>query len=445
MSLQNTVDAAESAARNTSQELFALTDEQILGIGPEEVAGAEERTGIDTASAPRPADSGLDASRRGERSDENPEVREAASKGHTGAAVSVPVEPPKWLADKMKDPWLGDEARALWASMQKVQNEAAAFREVFANPEDARALKELYPGGVTEAKSAAERARQLEEIDGAYFGAAGKSPQELSAGRVALAQRLFAQDAAAFREMVREGVRLLEAMGGEASDKGKSLAASAKDVASSPAASSAQDKRHDNSPPIRQLEVNASPETVNSYRAFEKAANAELEKTVGAEISRRMEQALPNLRQMRAPGASEGQPGALLQERLGTAVREEIDAALKSDAQLGEQVAHVLAGRRFDDAARVQVVRLIDTRAQQLVPSAVRKVVGQWTQATLGARGKRSPSEETERADIGGANKSGTAAATRMEDGRDRPAKGQPSRARRVEYGKMSDEQILEM
>ena len=61
----------------------------------------------------------------------------------------------------MKDPWVGDEARELWEGVKRAQREAAEYREVVGAPEDARALKEIYPGGVAEARSAAERAREL--------------------------------------------------------------------------------------------------------------------------------------------------------------------------------------------------------------------------------------------------------------------------------------------
>ena len=57
-------------------------------------------------------------------------------------------------------------------------------------------------------------------------------------------------------------------------------------------------------------------------------------------------------------------------------MREEVETALRSDGSLGEQVARVLSGRRLDEAARMQVVRLIGDRAEQLVPGAVRRVVG---------------------------------------------------------------------
>jgi hypothetical protein len=100
----------------------------------------------------------------------------------------------------MKDPWGGEEAREFWDGVQQARSEAAAYRAAFATPEDARALKELYPGGVSEARAAAERARLLDEVDRAYFGTAGNSPEQLSASRAQLAQRMLREDPAAFRE-----------------------------------------------------------------------------------------------------------------------------------------------------------------------------------------------------------------------------------------------------
>src|SRR5467141_4890058 len=113
----------------------------------------------------------------------------------------------------MKDPWNGEEARELWNGVQQAKSEAAAYRAAFANPEDGRALKELYPGGVNEARAAAERARVLDDIDRAYFGAAGKSAREVSASRAQLAQQMLREDPAAFREMVFAGLRALEQSG----------------------------------------------------------------------------------------------------------------------------------------------------------------------------------------------------------------------------------------
>src|SRR5260370_34454378 len=113
----------------------------------------------------------------------------------------------------MKDPWNGEEARELWNGVQQAKQEAAAYRTAFATPEDARALKEVYPGGVSEARAAAERARLLDDFDRSYFGGAGKSVQEVSATRAELAQRRLREDPAAFRAMVFAGLRALEESG----------------------------------------------------------------------------------------------------------------------------------------------------------------------------------------------------------------------------------------
>ena len=100
---------------------------------------------------------------------------------------------------------------------------------------------------------------------------------------------------------------------------------------------------------------------------------------------------------------------------------------------------------------RRQVVRLIDARAQQLVPGAVRRVVGSWTQATLGARKRESGAEsagrgaDERRAERAPSSSQGTATGN---SGGDRNAQTAATRSvprGRVDYRKWSDEQILGM
>src|SRR5271157_186883 len=209
------------ATTSAAHDLFALTDEQILGMEPHtEVASGSlltdeqllEDAGTSTergaqehvAESKTPTE---DMTRR----DSTEQGKASAMQAQTG--VSVPQAPPQWLAERMRDPWHGEEAKELWESTLQAKQEAAAYREAIATPAEARTLKELYPSGVNAANSAAERARQLDEFDAAYFGAAGRPAEALSAARVQLAQRLMEQDPAAFREMVAAGVRLLERRG----------------------------------------------------------------------------------------------------------------------------------------------------------------------------------------------------------------------------------------
>ena len=280
----------------------------------------------------------------------------------------------------MNDPWSGEQARDLWNGLQTARQEAAAFREVFAQPEQARA--------------AAERARALEEIDTAFFGGAGKSAQEISSGREALAQRMLREDPAAFREMVFAGLRALESAG-----QNSSGAASREHVAAviRPRAVSAQptetpidtktppsEARFERPDPVGEGGHKVDSPAVAAYRTFEQSANEELERSVGGAIQHSLKQALPNLSQM--DRSASGAQGTSLRTRLQQAVRDDVESALKSDQQLGEQIGRVLATRRFDETTRSQVVRLINDRAQQLVPVAARRVIQDWTQTAFVTR-----------------------------------------------------------
>src|SRR5467141_589471 len=268
---------------STPHDLFALTDEQILEIEPEaqsvELSNAlppgrtQEASQVSPASLPAGSTAAtLDDGRR----------EPGATRPPT--TTSTP-EPPPWLAAQMKDPWSGEEARELWNGVQQAKSEAAAYRAAFANPEDARALKELYPGGVSEARAAAERARVLDDIDRAYF--AGDTAQ-----RSQLAQMMLREDPAAFREMVFEGLRALEGAGKQGNGTPSNTAASL------PATD--QKTPQDSGPTLRprsgeepratqgqhESPVTSHESQVAAYESFEKAANEELERSVGGAIER---------------------------------------------------------------------------------------------------------------------------------------------------------------
>jgi len=470
----------EDGGGSVAAEIFALTDEQILGMevegqeveaDPSSRESANSSQGPSTAAATAAASARDDKEERRRRSSQSTSSREELSVQdgkNAQPGMAVPQEPPAWLAREMSDPWVGEEARELWEGVQRAQREAAAYREAIATPEDARALKEIYPGGVAEAKSAAVRARELAEIDAVFFGAAGKPAEELRAGRVQLVEKLYSQDPTAFREMVEAGVRILGNVGGRSSD-GERVSQAATTLPGSlhsesqTARLSGRDDRQTGvtggdgqTDREAQAGVAVPQEVASRYREFERATNAELEKSVGGTIARAMEAALPNLRQVGREGPfgqTQGKQAPPLQERLRVAVREEVETALRSDASLGEQVARILSGRRLDEAARAQVVRLIDARAQQLVPGAVRRVVGAWTQATLGARktdavstsgGRGAEERRVERA----SSSSRTASGEQTADRNQKAAAGSAGRAAqrgRVDYRKLSDEQILGM
>ncbi|HUJ93542.1 MAG TPA: hypothetical protein VLW46_01105 [Candidatus Bathyarchaeia archaeon] len=389
----------------------------------------------------------------------------------------------------MKDPWSGEAARELWNGVAQARQEAASYRAAFATPEDAKALKELYPGGINEARATSVRARVLEDIDRAYFGLSGGTPEQASAGRAELAQRMLREDPAAFREMVFAGLRALEdaEKGSGSNGNASSLPRLAQVFATnrrenqsavaatlaSPAANTTANGSPGGTipaptPPSVVGAQHAAPQLGNSsaneahlaaYAAFEKAANEELERSVGAAITRTIEQALPNLHSGREEAIAGARHGVPLRDRLAASVRQDVESSLKGDRQLGEQIAQILSTCRFDNETRAQVVRLIDDRARQLVPVAAKRVINDWTQTTLAAHRSgaarsdaASARREVEPAVAPGlpAGQAGASPATvSSRAAQTRPA-AQPHRnasrsdARSVDYRKLSDEQILD-
>jgi len=171
MNQPSTSTITATNGESTVHDLFALTDEQILEIEPEtqDVEHSTTRQPARTQESSQVAPASLPAG--SPSAPQNGESRLEAST--TRAYASNSAEPPPWLAAQMKDPWNGEEAKELWNGVQQAKSEAAAYRATFASPEDARALKELYPGGVNEARAAAERARVLDDIDRAYSAQQG--------------------------------------------------------------------------------------------------------------------------------------------------------------------------------------------------------------------------------------------------------------------------------
>ncbi len=444
MDLAATISATRISGESTMQDLFALSDEQILEIEPQ----PEATRGDSAAPAERvPVSASGNVGAAAEPSvtgHQSPVASRESTEQRTGtqSQMALPLEPPAWLAAQMKDAWGGEEAREFWDGVQQ------ARRAAFASPEDARALKEVYPGGVSEARAAAERGRLLEEIDRAYFGAAGNSPEQLSTSRAQLAQRMLQEDPAAFREMVAAGLQALQeagqGSGGAASEA--SLPRLAQVFAESRSTVGAQ-----HAAPLPG-NTSATNQHVAAYAAFERAANEDLERSVGGAIEHTLAQALPSFEQHNTPVPVGAQRAAPLRERLAASVRADVEKALQGDRQLGEQVAQILAARRFDSDTRAQIVRLISDRAQQLVPGAAKRVLNEWTQTTLAAHRGRSQRTDAAsvRADVAQASVLARPAgsertSTRRQDVSRNSGQASSTRSPSINYRKLSDEQILEM
>jgi hypothetical protein len=431
--------------QSNAQDLFLLTDEQILEIDPEpqDVTLREDApsrstqqngTQGGTSTAPPSNQPATDGARLGESGSRSAE--------HASSPGAIPTQPPAWLAETMNDPQRGGEARALWEGAQRAQNEASAYREIFAKPEDAR--------------TAAQRARLLDDIDRAYFGAQGGTADQARASRTQLAAMMLREDPAAFREMVFEGLRALEAANVAAPVRAASAAANPQ----VPAQDAGAAFRTPVESGVQRAELKpgavspAQEAQLAAYGFFEKAANEELERSVGSAIDRALQQALPNLSKEEGATGAGARESVPLRSRLGATIRDDVEKALQGDRQLGEQIAQILSARRFDNETRAQVVRLIGERAQQLVPGAAKRALNDWTQATLAAHRMRSRTGDAQssRVDLSPATGQGSKAsaptASASRNAREEKNRATPPRntakSSRLDYRRLSDEQILD-
>jgi hypothetical protein len=121
-------------------------------------------------------------------------------------------------------------------------------------------------------------------------------------------------------------------------------------------------------------------------------------------------------------------------QKLSSEIYRELDAALKKDTALLQQVsANFTATQKsgqFGEKQRAAMAAMVMGKAKALLPAVAKRVVGDWTAAVVGANQARraKQSAAASRADVG-------------VGGAPRPVSTQ---AARVDYRKMSDEEILD-
>src|SRR5690348_137145 len=106
-------------------DLFLMTDEQILQIDPEpqdvEVGGVAPAA-LAVNSAEPAQTSRPESATSPEQSTRSTDPNHAQTQ-NAPASIATPSEPPAWLADTMNDPQHGAEARAIWEGAQKAERD----------------------------------------------------------------------------------------------------------------------------------------------------------------------------------------------------------------------------------------------------------------------------------------------------------------------------------
>jgi hypothetical protein len=411
-----------------------LTDEEILGIeSPSLAAGSSGGLRNDNASR---TGSLHDAAEAGGAAD--------AATGKTPQAEACATgEMPSWMAAAAADPKHGGEAQQLWREHQE-------FRAAFSSPEEARAIKELLPGGVQDVLTLRDATQSVDRIDAAIFSGDARAQSEVVA-------ELARANPGAFRAMFAEAAKVLAGMGqtianvpagANGSAAGPTLRENREGWGIRQTVDAGQDtsiasqallpnRRQDvgatTAAPVTnhesQITNHQSPVTSHQSPHFDPAAYASFERATNDAVARDVRGSIgETLARVMPEGVAEGAA-----RRIGEDIFNEVHRALAADRNLSEQVAGVLRDRRFGGAEQQRIASLLAGRAKQLVPSVARRVIGEWTSTVLNtARSKAArQAAAASRVDIAAPGGSLDSMPLRQMSPRE------------VNYASMSDEEIL--
>ena len=432
-------DVAPGVAGAPAAGAVYLTDEEILGIEPVGVSDtktnnvipseARNLSSIDDANNP---DTQRDSSGKGgPRNDSAPD---------SAAGKAPGAQMPEWMRVVAADPRNGGEAQQLWREHQE-------FRAAFASPEEARAIKELLPGGVKDVLTLRDATQSVDRIDAAIFSGDARAQSEVVA-------ELARANPAAFRSMFAEAAKVLAGMGQslEAGDRRQEAgnSAGANSAIGAVAGGELENRRQDagattagpatpRESQITNHETNHESPVTNhqspvtshpspnfdpaAYAAFERSTNDAVARDVRGSISDTLARVMPE-------GVADGAA-----RRIGEDIFNEVHRALAADRTLSEQVAGVLRDRRFGAGEQQRVAALLAGRAKQLVPSVARRVIGEWTSTVLDTARSKAARQAAAAARVDIAAPGGSLDSMPLRQ----------MSSREVNYASMSDEQILGM
>jgi hypothetical protein len=455
-----------------------LTDEEILGIdppSPKDGYGGQARTLVGNAATQRSADQAPSVgARHAVPLQPTAQASEQVSSATQGQVASTM---PEWMVAAAGDPTHGAEAQKLWQEHQE-------FRASFSSPAEARAIKELFPGGAHEAQTLRQAAQAVDQLDAAIYSGDARAQSEVVA-------ELARANPAAFRQLFSEAAKVLAGLGQDwpgnqtITRMGQNLPANTQTPTLSTTADEgwgtqnptqqnpgtnqvqatadrpASGRNHGSRPanyqslnpahPSHSLRASESPATnhqspVTSHQSpnqspqFDPAAYAAFERSTNDTVARDVRVAVGDtLTRVLPEGIAEGAA-----RRIGDDIFNEIHRTLASDRTLSEQIGEILRGSsressangwRFGMAEQQRVASLLASRAKQLVPGVARRVIGEWTSSVLGASRSKSARQASAAARVDIAAPGGSLDSTPL----------RPMSNREIDYASMSDDQILGM
>lgn len=410
--------ASTAGAGNAGNAAGAYSsDEEILGIGDAATDASAASATLDVAEGVDPGEKDRSGTAEGTESAEKTKAAGKTEGTESGEGKPIPAE---------------------FAAIFAAEGTGPKLRDIFQREAEYR---EMFPS-VNEARAAVHAQRELARVDELFdsgdpaahvelmAGLAQRDPAAFRSLAATFGERLAEIDPQAFRvisgEFARaalEAVHLPEQIDllARAAEKGDAGAVkfladqvagrieSLRKVAGSAASAAGKN----------QVSSFVRPAGAAAGR-FVESVNANVERGVAQAVGGRVAELLPD-----APEAT--------RHKIAADIYRELDAALKKDSALLQQVtANFQAAHQagqFGEPQKAVMAALVMSKAKALLPGVAKRVVGDWTAAVMSASQARRAKQGAAagRADVG-------------VGGAPRPVSTQ---AARVNYGKMSDEEIL--
>jgi hypothetical protein len=294
---------------------------------------------------------------------------------------------------------ISEDARAALDAnpeLERAWEDASAYRESFATPEEARDATALVA--------------DLNRLDTLFHS---RTPEN----HVELARSLASLDPAAFASLTEAMGRVSAELRRESGSGAATPKAPAEltGVATQPAATQAPNAERERAATTQLTPTAAQAE-------FFQAANAAAVEGVLQAIESQVERLLPE-------GISKSARNRVVGE-----IYRELDGTLRANRQLTQQMREAFRGGALDPEHQRAIVSMITGRARQALPGVAKRVLNEWTTTLLAANHERRTRQRTaeKRVDIAGSGGNGN-------DGRRTAA------PREVDYARMSDADILNL
>ncbi len=289
--------------------------------------------------------------------------------------------------------------------LRRAWDEATAYHETFSTPQ--------------EACTARARLVDLDRMDALFFSRRPEDHNELARAVAALDPSAFSSLAQAMAQLA-SGARTEGGSGAGYLDA--HAAVSQVPVATGPS-SPAQQSQTNSDGPRTALAPSSDGRNLSPAQAdFFHAANAAAVEEVLGAIESQVERLLPE------------EISKSARNRVVGEIYRELDTTLRSNRQLAQQVREAFRSGSLDAEHQLALVSLVAGRARQALPGVSKRVLNEWTSTIVAANQDRRARQRTaeRRVDIAGSGRTGG-------DGL------RPTTPRDIDYGRMSDSDILNL